>query len=196
MRDLAIVTEQVVGWLDANHISYALIGGLAVSFRAMERLTKDIDLAIVVTDDHHAENLVRELCTLGFQIDLLLEQKAKDRIATVRLIKKPAKSVFVDLLFSSSGIEAEVAEDAEPIEVFPNVIVNIAQLHSLLALKVLSADSKSRPQDELDIKNLLAISNPQDLASAEQLLRLIEERGYHRGKDLPKLFFDYRARFL
>jgi Nucleotidyl transferase AbiEii toxin, Type IV TA system len=196
MRDLAIVTQQVVGWLDANHVRYALIGGLAVSFRAIERLTKDIDLAIVVADDRQAENVVHELCSLGFQIDLLLEQKQKDRIATVRLIKKSAKSVFVDLLFSSSGIEAEVAGDAEPIEVFPNVVVNTAQLHSLLALKVLSADPKSRPQDELDIKNLLAMANSQDLKAAEILVRLIEERGFQRGKDLQKLFLEYRARFL
>ena len=196
MTEIAEVAAQVVQWLESHGIKYALIGGLAVSFRAMERFTKDIDLAIVVENDQQAESVVREICSLGFQIDLLLEQQATDRLATVRLVKQPGGSVLVDLLFASSGIEAEIAADAEPIEVFPKVVVRTARLHSLLAMKLLSADPKTRPQDELDIRNLLQVARSDEIDTAERLVRLISERGYHRGKNLVEDFSRYKARFL
>jgi hypothetical protein len=196
MTEIAEVAAQVVQWLESHGIKYALIGGLAVSFRAMERFTKDIDLAIVVENDQQAESIVREICSLGFQIELLLEQQATDRLATVRLVKQPGGSVLVDLLFASSGIEAEIAADAEPIEVFPNVVVRTARLHSLLAMKLLSVDPKTRPQDELDIRNLLQVARLDEIDTAESLVRLISERGYHRGKNLVEDFSRYRARFL
>ncbi len=196
MTEIAEVAAQVVQWLESHGIKYALIGGLAVSFRAMERFTKDIDLAIVVENDQQAESVVREICSLGFQIDLLLEQQATDRLATVRLVKQPGGSVLVDLLFASSGIEAEIAADAEPIEVFPNVVVRTARLHSLLAMKLLSVDPKTRPQDELDIRNLLQVARRDEIDTAERLVRLISERGYHRGKNLVEDFSHYKARFL
>ena len=48
MRKLEQVTREVVSWLTEIRIGYALIGGLAVSFRTIERFTKDIDLVIAV----------------------------------------------------------------------------------------------------------------------------------------------------
>ncbi len=126
MKELETVAREVIGWLHQQHHAYALIGGLAVSFRAIERLTKDVDLAVVVENDQHAENVVRELCSLGYDIQTLLEQTKHGRIATVRLIKRDQGIVFVDLLFSSSGIEPEIAEEAEPIQIFPELSVMAA----------------------------------------------------------------------
>lgn len=74
MKELETVAREVIGWLHQQHHAYALIGGLAVSFRAIERLTKDVDLAVVVENDQQAENVVRELCSLGYDIQTLLEQ--------------------------------------------------------------------------------------------------------------------------
>ena len=117
MRKLEQVTREVVSWLTEIRIGYALIGGLAVSFRTIERFTKDIDLVIAVENDQEAESYVRELSGHGFQVQTLLEQTRHGRIATVRMIKAPMGSVFIDLLFASSGIEAEIVAGAEPIEV-------------------------------------------------------------------------------
>jgi len=84
MRQLEQVTREVVTWLVANRIGYALIGGLAVSFRTVERFTKDIDLVIAVENDQQAESCVRERAGLGYQVQTLLEQTKHGRIATVR----------------------------------------------------------------------------------------------------------------
>ena len=117
MRKFEQVTREVANWLAESQIGYALIGGLAVSFRTIERFTKDIDLVIAVENDQEAESYVRELVGHGYQVQTLLEQTRHGRIATVRMIKAPMGSVFVDLLFASSGIEAEIVAGAEPIEV-------------------------------------------------------------------------------
>ncbi|MDZ4849535.1 MAG: nucleotidyl transferase AbiEii/AbiGii toxin family protein [Pirellulaceae bacterium] len=192
MRQIEQVTREVVTWLMANRYGYALIGGLAVSFRTIERFTKDIDLVIAVENDQQAESCVRELAGLGYQVQMLLEQTKHGRIATVRMIKAPAGSVFIDLLFSSSGIEAEIVAGSEPIEVFENLSVAVASLSGLLALKVLSADPNSRPQDVIDIKNLLAEARSEDLEEAIRLLQLVHERGHNRSKDLLTDFEHYR----
>ncbi len=53
--------------------------------------------------------------------------------------------------------DLEVAADSEPIEIFPNLWIRTATLPALLALKVLSADADSRPQDVIDIKHLSTV---------------------------------------
>lgn len=192
MRQLEQVTREIVAWLQENGFQYAMIGGLAVSFRTIERFTKDIDLVIAVENDQQAESCVRQIAGLGYQVHTLLEQAKHGRIATIRLIKSPEGRVFVDLLFASSGVESEVVAGAEPIDVFENLQVAVASLPALLALKVLSVDPISRPQDVIDIKNLLAESNVDEQQETIRLLQLITDRGYHRGKNLMAEFERYR----
>lgn len=194
MRQFEQVTREIVEWLRENGFQYAMIGGLAVSFRTIERFTKDIDLAIAVENDQQAESCVRELAGLGYQVQTLLEHTRHGRIATIRMIKAIQGIFFVDLLFASSGIEAEVVAGAESIEVFENLQVAVASLPALLALKLLSVDPINRPQDVVDIKNLLTESSLDEQRETTRLLQLINDRGYHRGKDLMAEFERYRNR--
>jgi hypothetical protein len=94
-----------------------------------------------------------------------------------------ATGVVVDLLFASSGVEAELAGRAEPMDVFAGVTVPVARTGDLLALKVL-ARTPSRPMDTADAHALLTVAQPTDLLEAEELLQLIMERGSNRGRDL------------
>jgi predicted nucleotidyltransferase len=192
MRQLEQVAREVVNWLDDNGVQYALIGGLAVSFRTIERFTKDIDLAIAVENDQQAEICVRDIAGLGYRVQTLLEQTKLGRIATVRLIKAHEGSAFLDLLFASSGIEGEVVAGAESIEVFENLSLAVASLPGLLALKVLSVEPINRPQDVVDIKNLLKEASSEDIQETTRLLELVHDRGYNRGKDLQAEFDRYR----
>jgi predicted nucleotidyltransferase len=195
MRQLREVAADVTGWLSANGFPFALIGGLAVSFRTIERFTKDIDLAIAAESDQQAEQCVRALSGIGYKVQMLLEQRKHDRIATVRLMKAGEEGAVVDLLFASSGIEAEIVMAAEPIEVFEHLVVPVATVAGLLALKVLSVDPARRPQDAVDIKNLLSLASASDTDEAHRLLRLVQERGYNRGKNLLAEFEHYRRIF-
>ena len=196
MNDLEVAAKEIVFWLQSRQIPYALIGGLAVSFHTIERFTKDIDFAVAVESDEHAEEVVRGIRLIGYQVHSLLEHTKHGRIATVRLTKGTEGSILVDFLFASSGIEIEVAAESQPIEIFPNLLIRTATLPALLALKVLAADAQSRPQDVIDIKHLLIEAAEDDLIQAEQLIRVIELRGYHRGKNLVEDFAGFKARFL
>jgi hypothetical protein len=112
----------------------ALVGGLAVSARAEPRLTRDVDLAVAVRDDEEAERLVESLISDGFGAGNIVEQEATKRLATVRLTVpgESALGVVGDLLFSSSGIENTIVEQAEPIEAFPGLVVPVARTGHLV----------------------------------------------------------------
>ncbi|MBN1655552.1 MAG: hypothetical protein JXA30_17425 [Deltaproteobacteria bacterium] len=85
---------------------FAVIGGIAVSVRSEVRFTRDIDLAVSVTDDGEAEALVYTLQNRGYRTITSVEQEAKKRLATIKLISP--EGVKVDLMFANTGIEAEI----------------------------------------------------------------------------------------
>ena len=175
---------------DLNQLGrpWALVGGLAVSARAEPRLTRDVDITVAVSTDAEAEALVVELQARGYRVAAVLEQKAVGRLATARLHAPMASPVVVDLLFASSGIEREVTQHAELLEVLPGVVIPVATVGDLLALKVLARDDRRRPQDWDDIRALLAGATPTDIAEARAALALIEQRGFQRDKQLQVSF--------
>jgi hypothetical protein len=102
--------RRIVLELKELHVSFALVGGLAVSIRTEPRFTKDADLAVALTSDAEAESLVRQLTTLDYRVAAVVEQEAVGRLATVRLSRADQKNIpVIDLLFASSGIESETA---------------------------------------------------------------------------------------
>ena len=185
MTSLEAILRRVDADLARSRISFALIGGLAVSARTEPRFTRDADLAVALDSDAEAQSLVHGLRVLGYGIGAIVEQEAVGRLATVRLTRSPApEAPVVDLLFASSGIEAEVVAEAEPIEVLPHLTLPVATTGHLIALKVLSRDDVSRPQDLVDIRTLLAAASAEDLELARHALGLIATRGYDRRRDL------------
>ncbi|MEX2533997.1 MAG: nucleotidyl transferase AbiEii/AbiGii toxin family protein [Trueperaceae bacterium] len=168
---------------------WSLVGGLAVSARAEPRFTRDIDLAVAVDDDESAEAIVMQLSERGLEVLASLEQEATSRLATVRLGSvRGAVGVVVDLLFASSGIEAEVVEQAELLEIFPQLHVPVARIGHLIALKILSRNDMGRPQDLADLRALVKEASDEELELTRSSLALIGQRGYQRGRDLEGQF--------
>jgi hypothetical protein len=166
-------------------LRWALVGGLAISVRAEPRTTNDLDAAVVVASDHEAETVVRACHGLGYQDQpegAELEQREVGRLAGFRFVAPGIEplEVGVDLLFASSGIEPEIVAAADVMEVLPGVFLPVATLSHLLALKVLAG----RPKDQVDAHSLLRFARQGELARAREALRLIDRRGFHRGKDL------------
>jgi len=178
---LADVLARISAELSALRVRFALIGGLAVSVRTEPRFTRDVDVAVAVADDAEAEALVRELLGRGYQVLAHLEQTAAGRMASVRL---SGTGAVVDLLFASSGIEAEVVAAAERLEVLPGVTIPVATVPHLLALKVLARDDRRRPQDRADAVALVGATNEAGLDQARAALALIRSRGYGRNREL------------
>jgi hypothetical protein len=79
------VLRQGASDLEAIGARWAVIGGLAVAFRAEPRFTKDVDLAVAVADDQEAEDVVNRLQVRGYALASLVEQDYVNRLATARL---------------------------------------------------------------------------------------------------------------
>lgn len=155
-----------------------------MSVRGEPRLTRDVDIIVAVADDQDAEATVRKFGDGGFHIQSLLEQSAVNRLATVRLgTASAAEGPVLDLLFASSGIEAEVAEEAEKLEVLVGLVVPVATAGHLIALKLL-ARSGERPQDDIDLVGLVAAADDKTIADARRAVELISSRGFARGREL------------
>jgi Nucleotidyl transferase AbiEii toxin, Type IV TA system len=173
---------------DLKRVGYthALVGGLAVAVRTEPRFTRDADLAVSVTDDDDAETLVRELQSIGYRVVAIVEQEATRRLATARLIPpgEHEGGVVVDLLFASSGVEREIAADAEMVEVMPGLSVPVARAGHLIALKILARDDERRPQDHVDLVALRAVADATAWDLARSSLILVTARGFDRGRDL------------
>src|SRR5579872_2547852 len=61
MASVESALRQAVSDLNAIRVRWALVGGLAVSARAVPRFTKDLDFAVAVPDDGQAEHVVHQL---------------------------------------------------------------------------------------------------------------------------------------
>ncbi len=77
---------------------------------------------------------------------------------------------------------------AEKLEIVAGLMAPVARAGHLMALEVLARDDRGRPQDLDDLRALLAEAGPEDLAEARAALRLIEDRGYQRGRRLAEDF--------
>ncbi len=164
---------------------FAVVGGLAVSARAEPRMTRDADLAIAVRDDEEAERIVLAMQARGYSVLAVVEQNATGRLSTVRLVS--AASVVTDLLFASSGIEPEIVERATDISVVPGLILPVASVGDLIAMKLLARDDRHRPADADDLRALREVATEEDWSVARGSVALIELRGFARERDLGAL---------
>ena len=190
LTSLEAALRMLVSDLLGNGASFALVGGLAVSVRAEPRLTRDADVAVSVDDDEEAETIVHGMVEAGYRPVVVLEQYVVDRLATVRLIHRDRPDVVVDLLFASTGIEPEIVEEAETLEVLPNLVVPVAVTGHLIAMKLLARDDRLRPTDADDLQALASLANDGDWTAARQAVQLITERGFDRGRDLASALGD------
>lgn len=181
--------------LEILHIRWALVGGFAVSVRTEPRFTRDVDVAVLVTGDPAAERLVRSLIEVGYRLDAIVEQDSVGRLATARMISPGADrlGIVVDILFATAGIESEIVDAAEVLEVLPGILMSVATAGHLVALKLLARDDETRPQDAADLRAPHAVLSDGDRATARTSAELILERGFGRGRPLLALTEAYLA---
>lgn len=183
--------------LEDAGVRSAVLGGIAVSARTDPRFTRDIALAVAVENDTEAEALVRYLVRSGYQLQATLEQGPTGRLVSARLTRPDSPEVFVDLLFASSGIEAEIVAESDEIDVFEGVTVRVASVGHLIATKLLSR-SEERLQDTQDTQDLVSltrVATVEDIARARAAIALMEACGFARGRDLARDLAELCERF-
>ena len=131
--------------------------------------------------DEHAEALIHALTSHGLRTAGLIEQEAVGRLAMARLSTDDGLSV--DLLIASSGIEAEVVARAETLEVVRGMLLSVARIGHLIALKLLSA-VPGRETDAADLRSLAAVATDDAWNLATEAVAQIQERGFARGRQL------------
>ncbi len=178
---LLTAASQVLSALRRENVDGCIVGGLAVSARCDPRFTRDVDIAVVVDTDEHAEALVRALTSYGLRTAGLIEQEAVGRLAMARLSTDDGLSV--DLLIASSGIEAEVVASAETLEVVRGMLLPVARTGHLIALKLLSV-APGRETDAADLRSLAAVATDDEWNLASEAVTQIQERGFARGRQL------------
>jgi predicted nucleotidyltransferase len=171
----------------------ALVGGLAVGARTEPRFTRDVDVAVAVPSDVEAELYVLSLRQAGYELSATVEQVTQTRLATVRL-RRGGKGPVVDLLFATSGIEDEIVAAARPLEIVEGLTMEVAQVGHLIAMKLLAHDPRTRPLDQADLLALAKVADEIEWTRAEAAVRIIEERGFHRGRDLTAALAACRER--
>jgi hypothetical protein len=172
----------------ALEIKWALVGGLAVSVLVEPRTTRDVDVAVAVSNDREAERIALSLRSRGYRDHPegnLLEQEYTDRLAGLRFLAPgeegdEEEGPVIDLLFASSGVEPEIVAAAEVLEILPGFAVPVIQPGHLLAVKVLAG----RTRDLDDARDLLKSMSEAEILQARETLDLIQRRGFHRGKNL------------
>lgn len=178
---LIAAAAEVLSALRQENVKGCIVGGLAVSARCDPRFTRDVDIAVAVNTDEHAEALMHALVGHGLRMAGLVEQEAVGPMAMARLSTKDELSV--DLLIASSGIEAEVVASAETLEVVRGVWLPVARTGHLIALKLLSV-APGRETDAADLRSLASIATEDDWNVACEAVTQIQERGFARGRDL------------
>ncbi len=186
MTYLHRLLANAVADLNAEGVRFALVGGLAVSVQIEARFTRDLDFAVACLDDPQAERIVAALQRRGYTLETVLEHETRHRLATVRLLPPEAdgSAAMIDLLFATAGIEPEVVADSTPTTLPGGVHAPVARIGHLIALKLLASDEVRRPQDQVDIANLVRAADESETDRARHAVRLIVERGFHRGRDL------------
>ena len=193
--DIETTFRQAAADLDAAGVTWAVTGGLAVCAYTPPRPTEDVDFAVPAASDDEAEVIIGRLQVRGYVTGMRLDIPVGDevtgttdelgnrrRLALARLMRtdRPGPEVFVDLLFALSGIEDLIVEHAQRIDILPGCAAPVASLGHLIAVKLLSARD-TRPQDEMDLRALLSVAGPGDLAQARDAVTVIGARGFGEG---------------
>lgn len=170
----------IAAWLAAHGVPFALVGGLAVSIRGEVRFTRDVDLALAVSEAE-LESLVRDLRAARYVVHSLVEHETAKRTATVRLVTRDA--IHIDLLAASSGIEGEIVQRATPIDIPSVGTIPVATVEDLVVTKVLAMSDRRR-RDFDDAVALFLANRGVDLHGIRESLAEITRRGFHREQDL------------
>lgn len=181
---LRTTLADAVGFLEAEGVHYALIGGLAVSLRAQPRATVDVDM-VIAADVERSLQLAEALEGTCFRplFDDVAEVVQK---AFILPLRHRLTNVKVDLALGLSGFEQQAVARAERLAL-AGTTVSVATAEDLLVMKVLAG----RPQDDQDVRGLVIAQG--DHLDWDYCLRVAADLGEALGQDLVGRVSDLRG---
>jgi predicted nucleotidyltransferase len=172
---LRTTLADAANFLQSHGVSYALIGGLAVSYRGQPRATADVDM-VIAADTSRALSLAEALATSRFR-PLFPDVTDVIEKSLMLPLRHRQTNVKVDLAIGLSGFEQQAVSRAEQVD-FSGTLVSVASAEDLLIMKVLAG----RPQDEHDLQGLVIAQGSR--LDWDYCLRVAAELGQAIDQDL------------
>jgi len=135
--------------LRAGRINYAVIGGMAATFRGQPRTTKDLDLLLQV-QQLQLPGLLDDLAARGFACDppTTIREWTHEHMTTLSF-----RGIRIDWLKPVIPLYQHVLDQATE-ESWLGRPVRVASAEGVMLIKLLAY----RPQDQFDIENLVALN--------------------------------------
>lgn len=169
-----IYYEEILSKLFEKKIDYLLVGGMAVSlYKVPPRFTMDIDL-IVAFDPVNVRNFIKVLDELGYKpkapinpLDFASEKNrkswVKEKNMKVFAFYHPERAYELVDVFIEHPIEyAEMKSERKVIKL-KGIEIPIPSRKHLIALKKIAG----RPEDIMDIRNLEALNEKDEIRNGE-----------------------------
>lgn len=150
---LQTTLADVARWLREERISFAIIGGIAATFRGEARFTADVDVVIGVSLDE-ALQLLGRLPGSNFQ-PLFPGVEEVLRASFLLPLRHSVTQVSVDIAIGLSGFEQQAISRATEV-VLPNCQIPVVSAEDLILMKLLAG----RPRDTDDVRNIMLRQGP------------------------------------
>jgi hypothetical protein len=149
LTPLLVVLRDLVVWLQAEKVPGAVIGGLAASLLGRPRLTRDVDVLVLVDESHWAEFMAAG-AEHGF-VPRRDDALTFARETRVFLARHQKSGIDVDVIFGGLRFEKETVARANWVEL-GGVRLPLPLPEDLIVMKAVA----HRPQDLTDIEAILA----------------------------------------
>ena len=151
-----VVLKDLSSWLQEANVPGIIIGGIAASLLGRPRLTRDVDLVILIEEDNW-EHFLASGSKFGFQ-PRLPNAIAFAKKARMLLVQHQLSAIDVDIALGSLPFEDEAIARALWVDI-GNVKIPIATPEDLIIMKTLAR----RARDIADIEALLDANLKLDL---------------------------------
>jgi hypothetical protein len=138
--------KEFVACFNASGVEYLLVGGHAVAFHGVPRLTKDLDFFVRQTEEN-ARRIVEALRNFGFAG---LHVRVEDLMKPNSMILLGHPPLRIDLLATIDGVEFDQAWEAKELSTFEGHSVWVISKSDLVQNK----RTAGRPQDIADASRL------------------------------------------
>ncbi len=142
----AEILKEVFVFLDAEKISYFIIGGVAVGILGEPRFTYDLDVDIFL-DKTKLPQFLEHAGKTGFRLDVKQATEDASSFGTFRMFKG---DVQVDCIIASTPFEDSALKRSAKMNLF-DTTVSVLSPEDLILLKLVPG----RPKDLMDVESVM-----------------------------------------
>ncbi|MDD2901682.1 MAG: nucleotidyltransferase [Syntrophales bacterium] len=181
LAPLLLVLRDLMAWLKAGKVPGVVIGGLAASLMGRPRLTRDVDMLVLVDQGQWPE-FIAAGAKHGF-IPRRDDALAFAKETQVLLVRHQESGIDVDIVFGALPFEKEAIARATWMEL-GNVQAPLPLPEDLIIMKAVA----HRPQDLADIEGILAVHPKLNL---RRVRRWVSE--FSSALEMPEVLNDLEA---